>query len=88
VIVRRAPAVLERRFAGEVLLTMQGRHDMDRLDGTAAVTWSLLETLTTTDALVDRLGEIYGAHRIEVEGSVRRFLAELGGRGYVEELDD
>jgi hypothetical protein len=80
--------VLERRFAGEVLLTMQGRDEIDRLEGTAAVTWSLLEMPTTTAALVDELAGIFGAHRIEVDGSVRRFLAELHGRGYLEQLDD
>ena len=87
-IVRRARAVLERRFAGEVLLTMQGRDEMDRLDGSAAATWSLLDEPTTTEALVDELTEIYGVHRIEVDGSVRRLLSELRDRGYVEQLDE
>lgn len=86
-IVRRVPAVVERRFAGEVLLTAQGRDEVDRLDGTAAVVWTLLDEPRSVGELVGELSETYGASRAEVEDGVRALLEDLGARGYAEVAD-
>jgi hypothetical protein len=87
VIVRRAGAVLERRFAGEVLLTAQDRDEVDQLGGTAAVVWTLLDEPRSMDELVDELSEAYGASRTDVEVGVRALLDDLRARGYTEIAD-
>jgi hypothetical protein len=79
--------VLERRFAGEVLLTAQGRDEVDRLDRSATVVWMLLDEPKTEEKLVDELTEAYGAERAVVLVGVRRLLDDLKKRGYVEFAD-
>ena len=79
--------MLERRFAGEVLLTTQGRDEVDRLVGTAAVVWSLLDEPRSMEGLVDALIEGYGADRAKVEDDVRALFHDLSARGYAEGED-
>jgi hypothetical protein len=87
VIVRRLPAALERRFSGEVLLTAQGRDDVDRLDGTAAVVWTLLDQPRSGEELVYELSEAYCADLADIEDGVRALLDDLCARGYAEGAD-
>jgi hypothetical protein len=87
VIVRRAPGVLERRFAGEVLLTAHAREEVDRLDGTAAVVWALLDEPRSVEELVDELSEAYSVSRTEVETGLRSLLDDLLARSYAEVVD-
>ncbi|HXF72518.1 MAG TPA: PqqD family protein [Actinomycetota bacterium] len=81
---RRAAGVLSRRFGGEVLLGLRGRAEVDRLEGTAAAVWELLEGPATAAEVAAALAASYDAPASAIERDVRALLSELAARGYVE----
>jgi hypothetical protein len=83
-VVRRASHVLERRFAGEVLLATQGREEVDRLEGTSAAVWQLLDEPRAFSDLTDVLASVYRASAREIEADVQTLLEGLEELGYVE----
>ena len=86
--VRRSSDVLERTFAGEVLITNRHRGEVDRLEGTAAVVWALLDDPWSLDELIHVLADGYGADEREIERDVRVLIEELEGLGYMEVVED
>lgn len=85
---RRAAGVLERRFGDEVLLAARGRRDVDRLAGTGAAVWELLDGPRTAAELAAALEAAYEAGPGSIERDVRALLEDLAARGYVEEVAD
>lgn len=85
---RRAAGVLERRFGGEVLLAARGRRAVDRLAGTGAAVWELLDEPRTAAALAAALEAAYEAEPGSIERDVRALLEDLAARGYVDEVRD
>ncbi len=62
--------------------------DFDRLSGTAAAVWRLLEEPRTVAELVGTLGARYGSPPAEIERDARALLQELVCRGHVEEVPE
>jgi Coenzyme PQQ synthesis protein D (PqqD) len=82
----RSPAVLSRTVADEVLVTMVGRDEVDRLSPTAVAIWALLEEPITLGAVVDELTPAFDAPRERIARDVEGLVADLVHRGWVEEV--
>jgi hypothetical protein len=80
----RSPETLFRTVGDEVLLTRAGRHEVDLLSGSAAMTWLLLERTTTLTALLESLAGLYRVAVDDIEEDVGRLLSDLVVRGWVE----
>jgi hypothetical protein len=85
-LVRQAPSALCRDLGDEVLLAVAGRPDVDVLTGGAAVVWRLLELPVAPSELAAVLAEPDGAELVEVRAALDGVLADLRGRGLVEEV--
>jgi coenzyme PQQ synthesis protein D (PqqD) len=82
----RSPSVLSRTVADEVLVTMVGHDEVDRLSPTAVAVWALLEEPATFGAVVDELAQVFDAPRDRIADDVEGLLADLVQRGWVEEV--
>ena len=80
----RAPDVLSRSFADEVLLAAPRRDEVDQLKGPAADVWDLLDGPRTLDQVVIELKRRYGGAPVEkVRDEVQALLDDLVVRGWV-----
>jgi hypothetical protein len=84
----RVSDVLTRSFAGEVLLASSAGGDIDRLEGSAAVVWDLLEDPRTLADLIARLGHVYREPNEEIRSDLEPLLRDLVERGWVYEIQD
>jgi hypothetical protein len=84
----RSPDVLTRSFADEVLLASPAGGDVDRLEGSAAEVWDLLEEPRSMEDLVSTLARAYGVPAEQVRSGVEALLRELLERGWVYEIQD
>ena len=85
-LVRQAPSALCRDLGDEVLLAVAGRPDVDVLTGGAAAVWRLLEVPVAPSDLAAELAEPQGSNLAEVRAGLDGVLADLRGRGLVEEV--
>jgi Coenzyme PQQ synthesis protein D (PqqD) len=84
----RSPAALSRSFEEEVLLAAPGREAIDRLSGTAAAVWELLDVPRTLPDVVAALGHSYGADSATIARDVDGLVDDLLARGWLEEVID
>jgi hypothetical protein len=84
--VRQADGVLSRDLGDEVLLAVAGRQEVDVLMGGAVAVWRLLQTPVAPSDLAGELAASEGADLLEVRAGLDRVLADLRGRGLVEEV--
>jgi hypothetical protein len=84
--VRQAPSALCRDLGDEVLVAVPGRPDVDVLTGGAALVWRLLETPLLVGEMVAELAEPGGPDPLEVRAGLDAVLADLRGRGLIEEV--
>jgi hypothetical protein len=81
----RAPDILSRSFADEVLLAAPRRNEVDQLKGPAADVWDLLDGPRTLDQVVTELKRRYGGAPVEkVRDEVQALLDDLVARGWVQ----
>jgi hypothetical protein len=83
---RRSPETLVRNVGSEVLLTAAGHADVDRLSGTAAAVWHVLEVSRPPAEVARLVAEAFGQREQDVLGDVQAFLDELLRRGWVERI--
>jgi hypothetical protein len=83
-----SPSTPWRRVGDDILLAPIGRDDFDHLSGTAAVVWSLLDSPRSMDDLVSTLAELYSIPAEGIAGDVQALVADLVGRGAVQEVRD
>ncbi len=76
--------MLVRNVGGEVLLTAAGHADIDRLSGTAAAVWHVLEVPRAPEEVTRLVAEAFGQQEQAVLADVEAFLDELLRRGWVE----
>jgi len=81
---RRSAVTLVRNVGAEVLLTAAGNDDIDRLSGTAAAIWHVLEVPRTSAEVAHLVAGSFGEEDRIVMADVEAFLAELLQRGWVE----
>jgi hypothetical protein len=82
----RSPAALSRTVDGGILVTAPGHQEVDRLSATAGAVWTLLDEPRTVSALVDDLSSVFDAPRDRIAADVMQLLADLAGRGWIEEV--
>jgi coenzyme PQQ synthesis protein D (PqqD) len=73
---------------GDILLAPAGRDDFDQLSGTAAVSWSILETPCSLEELLRTLSDVYSIPPESIAAEVGALVTDLSERGLVEELLD
>ena len=83
---RRSPDILVRNVGSEVLLTAAGHADVDRLSGTAAAVWDVLEVPRAPEEVTRLVAEAFGQQEQAVMADVEAFLNELLRRGWVERV--
>lgn len=69
--------VLQRTVSEDVLLAVPDRSDMERLSGTSAVVWKLLESPKTLDEIVETLADAYGASPATIRADVEALLDSM-----------
>jgi hypothetical protein len=80
----RAERVLWRVFAGEVLVAVPGRDDIDQLEGPAAAVWYELKSPRTIDEVTESLCKGFASPAELVGPYVKSLLNDLDRRGCVE----
>ena len=83
---RRSPETLVRNVGREVLLTAAGHADVDRLSGTAAAVWRVLEIPRPPAEVARVVADAFGQRPQDVLGDVEAFLDDLLRRGWVERV--
>jgi hypothetical protein len=79
----RAQEALFRSAGGDVYLAAADREGFDRLSGSAATAWMLLDEAPTFAELVRELAGLHDATAEEIEPEIRSLLDELVRRGWV-----
>lgn len=82
----RSPEALWRDVAGGIVITRQGRDEVDELSTTAAAGWLLLGEPTTADQLTRRLAEMFNASAEDIQGDVEALLVRLSSEGWIQEV--
>ena len=83
---RRSPGTIVRTVRDEVLLTAAGHEDVDRLSGTAAAVWNVLEVPRAPAEVAGLVAGAFGQPEQAVLTDVEAFLDELSRRGWVERV--
>jgi hypothetical protein len=83
---RQVPSVLQRDLGDEVLLALPGRSDVDVLTGGAAMVWRLLDRPVAASELIDAVAGTEEADRTELRAELDGVVADLRGRGLIEEV--
>ncbi len=78
--------MLVRNVGGDVLLTAAGHADIDRLSGTAAAVWHVLDVPRAPGEVTRLVAEAFGQQERAVLADVEAFLDELQRRGWVERV--
>lgn len=87
--VSRSPDVLWRDGGGDVVLTRQGRAELDVLPmGSAAEVWRSLETPRRVRDVIDGLARNFGVEATVVAQGIAPLLEDLIGKGYVRMVAD
>ncbi|HYT79995.1 MAG TPA: PqqD family protein [Actinomycetota bacterium] len=84
----RSLSIPWRRIGEDIILAPAGRDDFDRLSGTAAAVWSVLETPCSPEDLVNELAEMYAVSAEGIGTDVRALVSDLMERGAIEELSE
>jgi hypothetical protein len=77
-----------RRVGDDIMLAPPGRDEFDRLSGTAAVVWSILETPCSLEDLVSTLAELYSVPAQEIATDVEALVADLQERGAIRQISE
>lgn len=80
---RRSDAALTRSFAGEVVLALSDREDVQHLSGTGADVWQVLAEELTLPSLIELLADRYGVDAEAIRDQVESFVSDLVGLGAV-----
>lgn len=84
----RSSDALVRTFADEVLLASASGGNVDRLEGSAAAVWDLLEEPRSLPDLVAALARAYETPTDRILRDVEPLVRDLVERGWIYEVQD
>jgi hypothetical protein len=81
----QSTSILTRTFLDEVLIASLDEPEMGHLNGTARVVWDALAVPRSLEEITGLLAREYEVGVKQIAPDVKSLIAELVGRGWVEE---